>query len=321
MKIGFVAILTLIWLTPVILFGQQEPQYTQNMFYSATWNPATPGNENAICAQGADRIQWAGFKDAEGNQVAPETFFVNVNAPVKILKGGLGAAVIQDKLGFEKTVTVKLGYAYQRKVGFGKLGIGAQVSFNNRNIDFSKFKPVDKNDPVIISGQQSDMLIDFSLGVFYRVPGSYYFGLSGVNLLKAQGATLATTGGGDVKMVLDRTFIAEGGYEFVIPSNPSFEILPSVLLKTNLSSLQLDMAALVRYKGAFWGGLSYRLQDAVCAIVGVQYKDFKIGYSYDINVSALNLGITGGSHEIMLGYCFRLEMEKGRKSYKNTRFL
>jgi len=29
----------------------------------------------------------------------------------------------------------------------------------------------------------------------------------------------------------------------------------------------------------------------------------------------------GGSHEIMLNYRFKIEIEKGRKSYKNTRFL
>ena len=85
--------------------------------------------------------------------------------------------------------------------------------------------------------------------------------------------------------------------------------------------MQIDLAALLEYKERFWGGVSYRLQDAVALIFGVQFKDFKIGYSYDINISKLKLPVGGGTHEFMLSYCFKLDVEKGRKSYKNTRFL
>ena len=323
MKYSLIIITTLTALLYAnVVNAQQEPQFTQNMFYTNNWNPGFAGNENAIAAVGAYRYQWAGFKDAEGNHVAPETFFVNLCAPVKILRGGLSGVVISDELGFEKTVTVKLGYAYQRKIGFGKLGIGVQADLHNRIIDFAKFKAVDKSDPVLLGGEQSDMLIDFSFGVFYKVPGSYYFGLSGVNLLESEGAPLtSTSGSGGVRLNLDRTFYLEGGYDFVFPSNPAIAILPSVLIKTNMSSLQMDIAALVKYKEAFWAGMSYRLQDAVSLMAGVQYKDIKIGYSYDIIVSSLNLSVTGGSHEVMLGYSFKLETERGRTSYKNTRFL
>jgi type IX secretion system PorP/SprF family membrane protein len=301
--------------------AQQEPLFTQNMFYSMTFNPGYAGNENAICALGANRIQWAGFKDQEGNRVTPETFFINVNAPIRILRGGVSAQVMQDKIGFTNTVGVKIGYAYQRTIGFGKLGIGTQIEFNNRTMDFSQLKPLDTSDPVIISGEQSDMLIDFSLGLFYRVPGSYYIGVAGTHLLQSEGAALSESGANDLRMILNRTFYLHGGYEFVFPGNPAFELQPSVMVQSNLSSFQLDVAAIIKYKDTFWGGLNYRLQDAVGVIIGARYKDFKIGYSYDFNVSRLNQPIGGGSHEIMLGYCFRLEIEKGRKRYKNTRFL
>lgn len=323
MRYGVIIITTITTLLlSKVIIAQQEPQFTQNMFFTNNWNPGYAGNENAICAVGAYRYQWMGFKDAEGNHVAPETFFINVSAPVKILRGGLSAVVISDELGFEKTTTVKLGYAYQRKIGFGKLGIGLRGDLHNRMIDFSKFKAVDKSDPVLVGGEQSDMLIDFSFGLFYKVPGSYYFGLSGVNLMESQGAPLSSSASsGGVRLNLDRTFYLEGGYDFVFPSNPAIAILPSVLVKTNMSSLQLDLAALVKYKEAFWAGINYRIQDAVSLMAGVQYKDIKIGYSYDIVLSSLDLSVTGGSHEVMLSYCFKLETERGRTSYKNTRFL
>ena len=36
--------------------------------------------------------------------------------------------------------------------------------------------------------------------------------------------------------------------------------------------------------------------------LGVNTGTFKIGYSYDVTVSTLNNGISGGSHEVSLGY-------------------
>ncbi len=314
--------LLLITFSQATLMAQQEPQFTQNMFYDMFYNPGYAGNINAICAQGAYRYQWSGFNDLEGNHVAPETFFVTVNAPVKAIKGGLSGMIMSDNLGYEKSIAFKLGYAYQQRLGFGKLGIGAQFNFNNRSIDFSKLDPVDPNDPILsLSGEESDFLIDFSLGLYYRVPGSYYIGISGTNLLQSKGKVLAESQSGDFAMVLDRTFYLLGGYDFTFPGNPTWIFKPSMLLKSNLSSMQIDLAALLEYKEKFWGGVSYRLQDAVALIFGVQFKDFKIGYSYDINISKLKLPVGGGTHEFMLSYCFKLDVEKGRKSYKNTRFL
>jgi type IX secretion system PorP/SprF family membrane protein len=292
------------------------------MFYGVTLNPAVAGSENVICATGADRLQWYGFEDAEGNDVAPETFFVSIMSPIKFLKGGVSAVIMQDKIGFEKNVALKLGYAYQRNVGFGKLGIGTHIEFNNKSLDFSKLIYIDNTDPILsqLTANESDMLIDFSLGAYYSVPGVYHIGLSGLHLIQTKGKELSDTGPG-LRMMLDRTFILEGGYQFVFSRNPDFEFDPSALFRTNLSTFQFDITGIVKYKETVWGGVGYRFQDAVVILVGLQFRDIRFGYSYDINVSKLKMPIGGGSHEVMLSYCFKLEMDKGRKSYKNTRFL
>ena len=81
-------------------------------------------------------------------------------------------------------------------------------------------------------------------------------------------------------------------------------------------------SAMAKYNNKFWGGVNYRVQDAVSIIIGMQYRNLNIGYSYDITTSALgSQGRSSGSHEIMIGYCFKIEIEKPRRSYKNTRFL
>ena len=302
--------------------AQQEPNFSQYMFYGLTFNPGVAGNENAVCATLANRMQWTGFGKENGQQVAPRTYFLAGSLPIRILRGGVGLMIMQDALGYEKTIGVRFGYAYQHKLGLGKLGIGAQIEFNNKSIDGGKLKPVSTGDPVLTEiGNASDMLIDFSIGFIYRVPESFYFGISGLHLVETKGKPLLEGQGTTLSLTLDRTLFITGGYEFTFPSNPDFQLLPSAILETNLSKFRFDIDAIVRYKELFWVGAGYRLQESVVVLLGVQYKDIRIGYSYDINVSSLNLPVFGGTHEIMLNYCFKLDIDRGRKSYKNTRFL
>ena len=313
--------LLILFCSALVTEAQQEPNFSQYMFYGLTHNPGVAGSENAITVTGANRMQWTGFGKEGGEQVAPRTYFVTATAPIKILKGGLGLMIMQDALGYEKTIGVRFGYAYQRNMGIGKLGIGAQVEFNNKSIDFGKLKPAGE-DPLLaqLSSKESDMLIDFSLGLFYKVPDSYYIGISGLHLVQTKGKPIIE-GQSSLSMSLDRTFFITGGYEFTFPGSPDFQLVPSVILETNLSKFRFDVDALLRYKEIFWGGLGYRLNESVIVLLGLQYKDLRIGYSYDINVSKLNLPVFGGTHEIMVIYAFKLEIDHGRKSYKNTRFL
>ena len=299
-------------------YSQQSPQVTHHMFSIMSYNPGFAGNKNAICANGIIRQQWGGLIDNEENNVAPETFLFSINSPVKILKGGVSANIIQDKLGFWKDIGLNIGYAYHLDIGGGDLGIGAQICFLNRTIDFSKFISVE-TDPLLssLSGEESDMMIDFSLGVFYHLPEQYYLGLSITNIIQSPGKTLAEAGT-PLRMKLARTFYLTGGYILSLPNHPSFTITPSFLIKSDGATMQYDISSILTYNNKFWGGVSYRVLGDISILLGVYYKDFKIGYSYDIDTSVFG---TNGSHEIMLGYCFKLKAERASKSYKNTRFL
>lgn len=299
--------------------AQQEAQFTQYMFNQMAFNPAYAGARDAICTNALMRQQWMGFQDEDGNNVAPQTFLVSLDAPVGFLHGGLGATIFQDQLGFEKNIGVKLSYAYRFFLGNGSFSVGAQAGFLNKTIDFSKLKPIQSEDPVLASqAEESSMLTDFAFGAYYFVPDRFYAGISSSQLAQTTGPV------GDANFELKRHYYATAGYEYTVPSNPSFEILPSFLVKTDLAATTFDLTGMVRYNNRFWGGLSYRLQDAVAIILGMNYKNFNIGYSYDLTTSQLGgLGKVGstGSHEIMLNYCFKIEIPTYRTSYKNTLYL
>ncbi len=312
-KFAFIAFLFI----STFSFSQQLPQYTQYMFTKLAYNPGYAGAGKGICVQGLVRQQWVGFKetDDEGNThtVAPETYLVSVHSPIKFLRGGIGATIVQDKIAYQNNISLNIMYAYQTSLGVGDLGIGVQLSLLNKTIDFSNFRPIDTSDPVLNGkGEETDMIFDMGLGLYYRVPDTYYVGLSVLQLLESKADPLATSA------KLARQFNLVGGYEFAIPNLPSFDVLPSIMIKTDGTSMQFDISTLMRYRNQFWGGLTYRYQDAVAIIVGMEWKNFNVGYSYDINTSAIG---SWGSHEIRLGYCFKIEVDKFKKIYRNTRFL
>jgi type IX secretion system PorP/SprF family membrane protein len=202
----------------------------------------------------------------------------------------------------------------------GKLGLGFMLSLTDQRMDFSKLKPVD-DDPLITQlADESSMLFDLAFGAYYQVPNSFYVGLSATRLLETTSQALSETESAQLKFQHKRHYYLTAGYQYAIPGNSAFVIDPSVLIKSDLAATQIDISAMVTYNDKFWGGMSYRFQDAVVVIVGMEYKNFYIGYSYDVTTSNIG-GSSSGSHEVMAGYCFKLEVEKLRESYKNTRFL
>jgi len=82
------------------------------------------------------------------------------------------------------------------------------------------------------------------------------------------------------------------------------------LLKYDGSTAQIDLNTLIEYNRKFWGGLSYRFQETAAVMIGVNIKDLSIGYSYDIPLTTIG---GAGSHEVMVRYCFQLELEKTKK--------
>ncbi len=298
-------------------YGQQAPAFTQ---YSTAYmfiNAGYAGMGEGICVNALARQQWAGFKDAEGNKVSPQDFLINADAPVKAIQGGVGGAIIQDKLGFETNVGIRLAYSYHLRFSAGILGMGVGINLVNRSIDFSKFHPVQPNDPALLSAKQGAMIFDGNIGFFFKSNSNYYVGLSATNILESQGKNLSTSGT-TIRYKTDRTFYLVAGYSFVLPNHPRFEIVPSLLIQSDIVSTQYNISAIVNYNSKFWGGVNYRYQESIGFMAGVKFQGFRFGYSYDI--STLSMGVPG-SHEITLGYCFKIKVNKNKTRYKNTRFL
>jgi type IX secretion system PorP/SprF family membrane protein len=297
----------------MIGFAQQNTLLTHYMFTNMAFNPGFAGSSEGICVTGLVRQQWIGFKSDDGSKPGPQTYLLTIDSPLKFLHGGVSGYLAQDQIAQFSTINFKLGYAYRAEIGNGNLGAGIQVGFVNTKLDFSKFTPDQEGDPVLSDKSKlSDFVVDFSLGLYYKVPDKYYLGISADQVLQTKEAT--------THYQLRRQYYITGGYYYVMPRHPEFELQPSALLQFDGAVFQFSLAGLLEYNNKIWGGVEYRFQDAVAILAGMSFKSFRVGISYDIATSTMSKYSYGGV-EVMVNYCFKIKTEKFRKSYKNTRFL
>ena len=290
------------------VMAQQSSNITHYMFMNMAFNPAVAGSNDGISVTGLIRQQWIGYKDDNGGNTAPQTLFFTIDSPLKFLHGGIGGTVISDIIGPFNNTQATLCYAYRADVGPGVLSGGLQVNFINSKLNVDKLEPLV---PITNLGK-NDFVVDGSLGMLYKVPDKYYLGLSCDNVIQ----TLMT----QIEVRNKRVYDLTGGYNWVLPGLPAYELQPSALISTDLSAYTFSISAILLYNKKFWGGLAYRYQDAASMLVGFNIKAFKIGLSYDASVSKMSR-YNDGSVEVMLNYCFKIQTEKFRKTYKNTRFL
>ncbi|MCF6242189.1 MAG: type IX secretion system membrane protein PorP/SprF, partial [Bacteroidales bacterium] len=96
---------------------------------------------------------------------------------------------------------------------------------------------------------------------------------------------------------------------------------PNLLIKSDAASAQITINLTATYNKKFWGGVTYRTMDAIDVMAGIElFNGIRIGYAYGLNFSKL-ISTNGGSHEVMLGYCFSLGFDKSPQKYKSVRFL
>ena len=303
----------IIFQAALVCNAQQPTLITHYMFTNMQINPAFAGTSSGIAINGLARTQLMGWKDPDGTKSGPETYLMTADMPVKLLRGGIGLSISQDKIAFQKNITLQLDYSYHTEVGAGQLCYGAKANIFNLSFD-GKFTPIDGGDPVTtaLDGKQSSMSVDIGLGVFYKVPEKYYLGLSADNILQTSAKKLYYQA--------RRTYYLTGGYQWMIPDHPAFEVLPSAIIMFDGAVVQMNLDAIVKYNNKFYGGLGYRFQDAVSVLAGVYMKGLQIGVAYDINTSALSK-YNNGAMEVLISYLFKIDVDKYRKSYRNTRFL
>ncbi len=297
-------------------FSQQERQVSHYMFDQISVNPGSAGSSDMISTHAIYRQQWAGIEGA------PEDIILNLSAPFKLgtTHHGVGLSIWSDNLGFNKDIDFTLSYAYQFTVGNGKLGLGLSGSYINRSLnpEWRFNEDLISGDEDVPWGDQSEFAFDMGVGLFYATE-DLYVGISSTRILENdyefenQSSTIT-------REKLSRQYYLTAGYTIQM-ANPALEFLPSVFLQSDAKVTKIDINARLMYNKKFWGGVSYRVGSAVVGMVGLNILNgVKVGYAYDFDTSRL-MKFSRGSHEVMLGYDFRIGVEKLPQKYKSIRYL
>ncbi len=79
------------------------------------------------------------------------------------------------------------------------------------------------------------------------------------------------------------------------------------ILDFNLVNSYGDEEAVTQLnKKVVYAGIFYRLNDAIVPVIGMKYKSFNVGVSYDVNVSKLSIASKAqGGVEVNVGYIYR----------------
>ncbi len=300
------SILVLVIMGTGVTFAQQDPQFSQHMFAKLAFNPAFAGANGAYCGTLLYRNQWTGF----GGE--PKTMLFTADAEIDNFPLAVGLTVISDQLGFDKNLNIRAALAYRMDVGSGKLAFGTDFGLAQKSIDGSKFVFNDNLDPSIPTGNVSGGTFDLGLGVYYNSDKLFIGG-------SASHLTAGEIKYADIKTKLARHYYLQAGYNVDLTS--SLILKPCVLMKTDAASTQVDINANLLISNRYWGGLSYRLQDAIVIMAGLEIiPNLKFGYSYDLTTSNIK-SYSSGTHEVMLNYCFKPVKVIHRQFHRNVRFL
>ncbi len=305
----------------VMGYAQQAPQYSFNMFNHLAVNPGFAGANGGICARGIYHEQWLGFEDA------PNTMVLAVDMDMKSINSGMGLNIIQDNSGYNKNLYLNANYAYHLKVGSkGNLGLGLSLGLVQNAIGGEWVTPdqlgnpnVSYSDDRLIPQQESHLVFDAGFGAFYSTTFDKYNQMyAGISMAHLTEPKFVTDGGGEGNY-LGRVLYLSAGYYYTMP-NGLIQLRPSIFLKSEFSTTQLDVNLTALYNQMFWAGVTYRGSGDLGIMVGLTLKNnLSFGLAYDYHLA--NDLKTSGSIDAMLKYCFSLSKRGGRTSHKSVRFL
>ena len=312
-------------------WAQQDAQFTQNFANKLYNNPAFAGMNDAICGTLLGRQQWLGFDGA------PRTGLLTVHGnipttliPVPYVNLGVGLSVSNDNIGPINTNIFKFSLANKFALnGIGTISVGLGLGAVGMAIDGSKFEGPDglgsvDADPNLVAAAQTgkDYGFDLDAGVYFRSANNKIW--AGAAMQHIAPAELGELPGGvpSNKYSIVQHLYIMGGYRYDL--NADWMLEPSIFLKTELSTTQFDFNLRATYQDMIWGGLSYRIQDAISPMAGYM-RDLgpgrmKIGVSYDLNTSKLR-SYNSGTVELFLNYCFTITPKPKITIHKNPRWL
>jgi type IX secretion system PorP/SprF family membrane protein len=303
-----IIILILAVISVITVSAQQDPQFTQNMFNKLANNPGFAGSRGVIATSILHRSQYMGFGDQGGAAASTQNFSIDAELP--FLYGGVGLNVVKDNIAQFSNLGLQVSYAYRTELGVGQIGMGMSVGMFQSGLDGNKLNAAQSGDNAIPLSSVSGSKLDIGAGIYYNTQ-DVYIGISSSHMTEP----VVEWSDGDSYPLARHYFLIAGYYHEL---NSLLSLNPSIYLKSDGATSQLDINTNLIYNNKMWGGVSYRLDEGISLLAGMNVnEDFRFGLAYDVTM----MNAMSNSLEFMLGYNFKIKTKKAISKYKNPRFL
>lgn len=308
----------------------QDIHFSQFYASPLTLNPALTGRVNGnYRVAGIYRSQWGAIPDISGPTFGTPAgsfdmpFFVGKKKKDAV---GLGVIVAHD-FSNDKNYNVlrgMLSISYIKSLGSNgkhQLSIGVQggiqqsksgaLTFEDQYVN-AEFQ----NGSTSVDGNladQSNIVPDFNAGLFYNGALSQKVTLFGGFSLFHLFEPKEQFGSGNTS-VLPRRYVAHAGMEWDVAKK--FSVYPGVIYMGQAKNTELNLGTNFGYhfkktadrRTTLYFGGWYRMNDAFIAMTGLEFRNLRVGFSYDVRLPhgdkdfALTNANTRGAFEVSLIY-------------------
>lgn len=306
----------------------QDPHFSQFFASPLTLNPALTGKfDGMFRVSGNYRDQWPAISKAF------VTSTVSIDAPILVNRispddtWGLGVMAMTDRTanGILNSNYISVSSAYHKGLdedGMQQIGFGFQGTYSSKRLDglalnfedeldldgrWTRHTDEPVNDKVI-----NVHYFDFNAGVLYNGStnglNNFYLGASMYHINRPRENFISDIG---YYTINPRLTIHAGGY---FPVGQTTTLHLTALHSRQAGAFETVIGGAVAFNlnndeevpTNFYAGSWLRFNDAIIPYVGLEYGEFRLGATYDINYSDLKVGSQSrGGIEISLIYIKR----------------
>jgi len=331
----------------------QDLHFSQYYTHASWLNPALVGNyDGSFRLAAIYRQQWTSALGNQGFQtVGADVDFCLLEGYLRSDKLAIGVGFFNDRSGAAglSVLNANLSVAYHK--GFGKdgqhrLSLGLQGAFIQKRVEDPTFgdqflghnqSPKTASDEIFNRGFYR---FDFNAGLYWRSnfkdKVKLGIGVGAYHLIEPKQSTVTnqSTLETDKNSVLPRKFNADFNLEAFLTKNKKVSLSPEFLFMYQQPFMEMlpGLSATYYFNTGFRNNNSVSLgarfrvggntPDAVIPMANVEFRNVRLGFAYDVNISQLKTSTTNrGAFEISLAYVGEtIKSFKANKSLPSRRF-
>lgn len=279
-------------------------------------NPALMGADNGINAKLNYRSQWAGIDN--GFKTASFTFFMPVYEQGDDNNLSAGLFAMNDRAGAFTHNEILVAVSYNLRLtenghflstslfgGFNQKGLDVQsLTFDDQYV-IGAYTATNPSSETIM--YESKMFMDAGFGLlWYFQPENgnvnAFAGLSAFHVTSPNESFIEDDG------TLFTKYSMQAGLK-IMPEASSISFIPNMIVNSQYGVYELATGLYTDYaineEMTARIGAWYRAQNTLAFLVGFQYTDYYVGYSYDLPSSGIsNIATGANTHEISIAYKF-----------------